>query len=569
LSELSADLLCRKSGLPFSSVIINAAGRFTILAPDIPKVKQAIAETDKQVNDWLTNRTFGETIITISSVPATESDFHKENFRKFWNKMELRKEEQKYKRIDFDTANDTISDYLERFRNDLTPPLCPICGKRPSEKIPVPAHRAYTDNENASCKLCPDQIFLGDRLVHKDRQKKHIIAVLPKNEPMPGKVESLNDPIFDAYQIAFSQKGDFSDLPSPEKLLRMWDLSTQAKEGIAGKQINGYVPVCEDNDDPWIKKLSEKTTGEEEKIEKGNPKTFNLISFKAKKQDLENEFKGTQALGVFKADIDNLGRLMACGLSDDRFVLSRLTTLSRQVNNYFTIYLPHLLEKSQNEAGSSHSGFSDVYTVFAGGDDLFLIGPWNRSIDLAIYLRNTFSEYVCHNPEIHFSAGISFHKPHTPIDSLAKAAEDELEKSKHEGKNRISLFGQTLGWDEMDNGQAKSETDDLMQIKITLLDWMENEIINQAMVYRLCEIAEMAEMEKQLKDIQSGRFIDMSCAKWRSLLSYTAARNVAKKFDKDKRQNIIENIVSRLIQWINQYGNKMKIPFWYILYEER
>jgi len=35
LSELAADMLCREIGLPFTSVILNAAGRFTILAPNI------------------------------------------------------------------------------------------------------------------------------------------------------------------------------------------------------------------------------------------------------------------------------------------------------------------------------------------------------------------------------------------------------------------------------------------------------------------------------------------------------------------------------------------------------
>lgn len=37
------------------------------------------------------------------------------------------------------------------------------------------------------------------------------------------------------------------------------------------------------------------------------------------------------------------------------------------MNFFFVVYLPHLLK--------THPDFRDVYTVFAGGDDLFLIGP--------------------------------------------------------------------------------------------------------------------------------------------------------------------------------------------------
>ena len=29
--------------------------------------------------------------------------------------------------------------------------------------------------------------------------------------------------------------------------------------------------------------------------------------------------------------------------------------------------------------------FKDIYTVFAGGDDLFLIGPWNKIVDFAFF----------------------------------------------------------------------------------------------------------------------------------------------------------------------------------------
>jgi len=38
-----------------------------------------------------------------------------------------------------------------------------------------------------------------------------------------------------------------------------------------------------------------------------------------------------------KADVDHLGLLLACGLKDERFTVSRLATLSRQLNSYFVV----------------------------------------------------------------------------------------------------------------------------------------------------------------------------------------------------------------------------------------
>ena len=85
--------------------------------------------------------------------------------------------------------------------------------------------------------------------------------------------------------------------------------------------------------------------------------------------------------------------------------------------------------------------------MFAGGDDLFLIGPWNTIIKLAPVIDESFTSYVCNNPEVHLSAGVSLHKPHTPIDSMAAAAEDAIDKAKAGGRNRLTVYSEVAEWD--------------------------------------------------------------------------------------------------------------------------
>ena len=70
LSELGAQLLCQKIGLPHTSVIFNAGGRFTLLAPNTDKARAALAAVEKQINDWLVARTYGETSMIFSSITA-------------------------------------------------------------------------------------------------------------------------------------------------------------------------------------------------------------------------------------------------------------------------------------------------------------------------------------------------------------------------------------------------------------------------------------------------------------------------------------------------------------------
>ena len=53
---------------------------------------------------------------------------------------------------------------------------------------------------------------------------------------------------------------------------------------------------------------------------------------------------GVAALGILKADVDELGSLMAWGLPQQSLTLSRLATLSRQLDFFFSLHLPHLLK---------------------------------------------------------------------------------------------------------------------------------------------------------------------------------------------------------------------------------
>jgi CRISPR-associated protein Csm1 len=291
----------------------------------------------------------------------------------------------------------------------------------------------------------------------------------------------------------------------------------------------------------------------------GAPKTFEHIAAMAFNISQEADgYRGIDALGVLKADVDNLGLLMSCGMEPDRFTPARLLTLSRQVNWYFALYLPHLLKVTPQ--------FNDIYTVFAGGDDLFLIGPWNRVVELARVLHKTFAEYVCQNDKIHFSAGISLHKTHAPLDKLAHETEAAIGKSKDEGRNRITLFNETADWDEFLLLQG---------IKDKLLEWRESKLINNAMLYRLDEFIAMAEEAKLVLEQQEIHIEQMQCLKWRALFHYTAARNVGRdvKAETPKQKELkkaeMVNEFSCAVDWLATYGARLKIALWDVIYNQR
>jgi CRISPR-associated protein Csm1 len=89
--------------------------------------------------------------------------------------------------------------------------------------------------------------------------------------------------------------------------------------------------------------------------------------------------------------------------------------------------------------------------IFAGGDDLFLLGPWNQAVQFAAALRKRFARFVAERPQITLSAGVAVVKPALPVQSIADQAEELLEFAKSRPqKDAVTLFGTTVGWGDFE-----------------------------------------------------------------------------------------------------------------------
>ena len=109
----------------------------------------------------------------------------------------------------------------------------------------------------------------------------------------------------------------------------------------------------------------------------------------------------------------------------------------------------------------------------------------------------------------------------------------------------------------------------LTEIKDTLQTWRDNALINNAMIYRLNEFISMAELEKQLiADRKEIYLDDMECLKWHALFSYTTTRNVGKKLKREEKDEMIRQF-SKVAAWIEEYGGKLKIALWDVIYNYR
>ena len=197
-------------------------------------------------------------------------------------------------------------------------------------------------------------------------------------------------------------------------------------------------------------KLRDRPEKGDEEPENGNPLTFDQLATAAEL------FTGFGRLGVLRMDVDNLGYIISRGLDQYRerlaerlgknpdeinvYSLSRLASLSSSLVRFFSGLLPKLLEKIEYEQPAcgqlscKRVLASDlVIIIYAGGDDCFLVGPWDLLAQVAFEIREFFHCWTCGNPDLGLSGGLYLMDGHYPIRVGAEKAGEEEERAKSKG----------------------------------------------------------------------------------------------------------------------------------------
>lgn len=493
LSELAALSLLEALDLPPTSQIINAAGKCLIVAANTDTTRTRLEEVRMRLDAWFLEQTFGESGIVLASEPAACNDFLQGRFPGLMKRLFASLEAAKLKR--FDLTRQAPGDAI-RFA-DFSQGACAFDGRRPAQTLLA---------ERPASLLAADQIAIGRYLA----DKRICRLLIVRDEAAMYDSANVN-PLelnYFGYRVAFasaeSASGRFGELAQNGELVRCWDLSLPAEEasaplfqGYARRDINAYVPVFDPAQVEWESAKYGKWQDEVD-LDRDIPvKTLNHLACEDKlpKDAALDRWQGQTALAVLKGDVDNLGSLFQRGIQPATF--AKMAALSRQMNAFFAVYLPWLCQ--------SRPEFRDTYTVFAGGDDFFLIGPWRKTQQLARHMAADFARYVAHNPEIHFSAGIALAKPGHPIRALAEAAEDALDKAKQAGKNRITCHGVSVIWPQF---QALAEFEDWLSERYASGEF------STGFIYRLLTLAEKAASNKPEDAI------------WQSWLAYRVRRYV-------------------------------------------
>lgn len=539
LMECAAQKLLEKLDLPVTSQVINAAGKFLIVAPNTEETKEHIKQIQKEFDEWFIKNTYAKSGIGIASLAASCSDLTHGNFPQLMKRLFTQLDRVKLQRFQMCTSDAPMifNGYLDEFDN--TRGVCSIDGISP-------ATQTYKGIE--ICSLAKDQITVGDNLTKLNRL---LITTNNVNH------NTLTTDIF-GYYISFTESenisGMFGALAKEKKLLKAIDFSLPEDNtgtlwnGYAKRAINAYVPRYTETD------LSENLYSKYKDSEEGlgreidHVKNLGDIAGEDRMLDKDSNWIGITALSTLKGDVDNLGEIFQKGLGEHPS-FARMASLSRQLNSFFSVWLPYYCS----------CNYKNTYTVFAGGDDFFMIGPWRSSIKLAEEMQQKFAEYVAHNENVHFSAGVSVNKASVPVRHISVAGEESLEAAKEytnphteQKKNAVTCFGQTVSW---------ADYSELLLCSAQLDEIKSRYELSTGYIYSLLEFIEMEDAIATKPENSI----------WYSRFKYRTFRMLEqKKIAKDKIATILEQISHSIVaQGIRKFGKNYRIAIFIHLYQNR
>lgn len=419
VAEEIVQQLLEKLKLPRTSVIYSGGGNLYILAPATENTQTVVANVRSQLNHWLLDNYQGKVFLALTGHNFSASYVGSNQFADEWEQAIKELTRQKNRKFENGGQLDRLLSAHEAHEP------CKVCHRDDVENLKP----LSDDNGPDACPTCCKMFTLGQVLFK-------VKAFVRSQQPEIG--NKLGDPIEitlggqTIYYHLFEGAKNIPKEPHTVYLINNWEVDlyrfshfnkpTLLLLGNYGKEVE--------------RQESEK--------EKGGFITAEEMAAAA---------NGIKRVGHLRMDVDRLGRIFAKGLGEN-YNLPRLSGLSRQMSYFFKPYLCGLAaNRSNNVLANNHKRLTDnardhLLFIYAGGDDLFVSGPWNEIVEFGFDVYQSFRSYTGYHPEITLSAGVSLCGPKYPLYQSANDSGDAESKAKNNGRDSLTLFGQTFKWQE-------------------------------------------------------------------------------------------------------------------------
>jgi len=494
LTRYIAKYILDKLELPIVNLLYSGGGNFYILAP---YSKEGLLENIRRdILNLLLDAHKGSIYCAIGWLQLTPSDLIR-GFSDKWQRISEKLGTLKMKKWTEIGLEDNYSKIFGPIDVGTSEnKYCKICGD---------VSGLVTDEENVICEMCSSFKELRDRI------KKAKFIVERRISKSNNLLNTYRD-VFSwlGYELKFMEKFFQEDLE--ENQVRIYKLNDFIFQNVDGFCLGSYnLP----------------------------DKEFEEI---AKTSEDGREF-GDSKLACLKLDIDNLGKIFIEGLGKNKSI-SRVSTLSRMISLYFEGYINYLIKKEGlNE---------NLYVVFSGGDDTFIIGAWDKVFRFLKKFHEDFRRYVAYNPDITLSAAIEIFDFRYPVIRASNIIEDRLERAKTfcykeeqtPSKCKVIIFNEVFNWDEYEY---------ILKIWNYLVRLIQEKEESRAILQKV--IASSKGFNRLIKDSLKGKMLLPKV--WR--LAYYL-RDMENKEDREKLVKIYEDMILKNLFEGKKIRNPMIIP---------
>ena len=202
------------------------------------------------------------------------------------------------------------------------------------------------------------------------------------------------------------------------------------------------------------------------------------------------EYAGDTNLGILRMDVDGLGKRFITGFDS----ISQYKAFSKRLVDFFEE------ETSKIQQEPIFKPYLNI--IYAGGDDLFVVGRWDKVIDFAERIRQETKERFGRDG-ISISGGIAIVQPKFPISKAAELAGETEDAAKHfhDGeKNAFCMLGKTVSWEQ--------EFDYVKSFKQQFVTLIKEYDLSKGILHKLMLYSSIADRNKVLR--KEGKAEDFS-----------------------------------------------------------
>lgn len=534
LLEEFIDEYLEQIGLSRANVLYSGGGHFYILAPNIENIKKSIDKLQAKMNRWLMENIGINLYLAIGTAECSANNLMKSEAQgNLFAIVNKKLKDDKTIRYSKD------EDFLEHIFNvekekDTAKKECNICHNL------VDKLWKYNSDEEIACEFCLNLYKLGQDILTQD------LVFVISEEKIDGGIK-----IFGKDKDLYMYAVNIEDIDMFKgKILRIYSKNNLLENDLAIRLYLADYSAKNENDEVM---------------------TFDDLAKSSCKID-----KGIKRLGVLRLDVDDLGIAFSSGFVSDKdkiednlryATLSRYADLSKDISMFFKVAINKICagdligcvdfeEKAFNILGIAKAQKRKVNIIYAGGDDLFLVGAWDEVLEVAIDINRAFKQFT--NGRLTLSAGMAMFSPTYPISKMAEIAGLLVQMSKNrKDKNSIALFGMETNlkangkpeckhiytWADFEMKVCKEKMNYLLARLSFDGDKFNKLSVGKSLIYRLMDLIQLADEDK----LNIARF------------AYVLARMQPKQDKDEQKRKVYEDFVSKMYQWINNNEDKKQL----------